>query len=275
VSAEFRDHLDKGGTKAVFCVAWHPKGQHIASGSNDALRVWNARTEVEVFSPLLAAPKKIGLGYSAVTFSPDGSYLVTGTLRGVVQVWDGDTGQPVGKNNVLYTHNREVWGLVFSRDRKHLASASADGIVKLWDAKRLNEEQKPRDIPGARIPGPGVNVAFSPDGRRLALGGEENTVKIWDLENERELHTLRGHHGDVYTLAFSPDGRWIASGGEDSSVKVWDARNDYRLVRSFRGHKGLVSSLAFSPDGRLLVSGSRDYTVKVWYVSKLHEEPER
>jgi WD40 repeat protein len=262
------------GSRAIFCGAWHPKGDRIASGSNDALRVWNARTGVEDFN-IPAAQKKPALGFCALAFSPDGNYLVTGTLKGVVQVWDGETGQPVGKNNVLDTHNREVLGLVFSRDGKHLASASADGIVKLWDAKRLKEKQKPLGILGARLPGPGVNVAFSPDGRRLALGGEENTVKIWDLENNRELRTLQGHHGDVYTLAFSPDGRWIASGGEDNSVKIWDTRNDYRLVRSFRGHKGLVSSLAFSPDGRLLVSGSRDNTVKIWDVSKLEEELER
>jgi eukaryotic-like serine/threonine-protein kinase len=275
VSAEFRDHMDKGGSRAIFCVAWHPKGQRIATGGNDALRVWDARTEREDFN-IPAAAKRIALGYCAVAFSPDGSYLVTGTLKGVVQVWDGETGQPVGKDNVLDTHKREVLGLVFSRDGRHLASASADGIVKLWDAKRLNEKREPRRIPGARVPGPGVNVAFSPDGRRLAIGGEENTVKIWDLQNDRELHTLRGHHGDVYTLAFSPDedGRWVASAGEDSAVKIWDSHTG-KLVHSFRGHKGLVSSLAFSPDGRLLVSGSRDYTVKVWDVSKLEVEPER
>jgi WD40 repeat protein len=122
-----------------------------------------------------------------------------------------------------------------------------------------------------------LSVAFSPDGRRLATGGAENTVKIWDVQTGRELlPTLRGHHGEVYTLAFSPvgDGRWVASAGEDSAVKIWDSHTG-TLVRTLRGHTGLVSSLAFSPDGRRLVSGSRDHTVKVWDVSMLGEEPKR
>jgi eukaryotic-like serine/threonine-protein kinase len=113
------------------------------------------------------------------------------------------------------------------------------------------------------------NVAFSPDGQRLATDGKKNTVIIWNVETGRELQTLEGHNGEVYTVAFSPDedGRWIASAGEDSAVKIWDSRSG-AFIRNFRGHTGLVSSLAFSPDGRRLVSGSRDTTVKVWDVTQ-------
>src|SRR5262249_11967208 len=109
VSVEFRDHFNRSGRKVViFCLAWHPKGHRIASaGGRDTVRVWDARTEREVF-PLPPAP----LNYIAVAFSPNsGRYLVTGNTDGAVQVWDGETGQPVG---MLGTHTREVVGLVFS-----------------------------------------------------------------------------------------------------------------------------------------------------------------
>jgi WD40 repeat protein len=191
-----------------------------------------------------------------------------------VQVWDAGTGREIG---TLDTHKREVFGVVFSRDGEHLALASRDGIVNLWDAKRLDSfsmdgKKAARLTLRARVAGPGVNVAFSPDGRRLATGGEENTVKVRDVEKGGELHTLRGHNADVYTVAFSPDddGRWVASAREDSAVKVWDSRTG-KLVRSFRGHTGVVTSVAFSADGRRLVSGSRDHTVKVWDLTELDE----
>jgi WD40 repeat protein len=262
----------------VFSLAWHPEGRRIASvswnGQQNTVQVWEARNGE------LAFTLPPGTECYAVAFSPDGRYLVTGSERDV-QVWDVQRGdapnrQPVG---TLGTHKREIRGLVFSRDGKHLASASGDGVVKLWDATRLDKlhiegKSEPRIPPiRARVPGPGLNVVFSPDGRWLATGAEEYTVKIWDVQNGRELKTLWGHNGEVYSVAFSPEGRWIASGGEDSTVKVWDSHNEFRLVRRFRGHTGLVSSLAFSPDSRQLVSGSRDHTVKVWDVSKLGDEP--
>jgi WD40 repeat protein len=279
MSAEFSGHVEASGRRVViFCVAWHPKGHRIASAGLDTVRVWDAQTKREVFDSLPRAPGTIGVPYTAVAFSPDGRYLVTGTMNGVVQVWHAGTGREVG---TLDTHSREIRGVVFSRDGEHLALASSDGIVKLWDAKRLDKERLDekkgaRLTLRARVAGPGLNVAFSPDGRRLATGGEANTVKIWDVQTGQPLQTLEGHNGDVYTVAFSPDddGRWVASAGEDSAVKIWDSHTG-TLVRSFRGHRGLVSSLAFSPDGRLLVSGSRDHTAKVWDLTRLREVSER
>ena len=120
-----------------------------------------------------------------------------------------------------------------------------------------------------------VNIAFSPDGKRIAIGETENRVVIWEVETGKELTTLRGHSGDVYTVAFSPDqsGSWVASAGEDSTVKVWDSYTG-KLIRSFRGHTGLINSLAFFKDGQQLVTGSRDGTLMLWDLTQLRESRE-
>ena len=66
-------------------------------------------------------------------------------------------------------------------------------------------------------------MSWSPDGTRLATGSADGTAKVWDAAGGRELLTLKGHTGLVWSVSWSPDGTRLATGSSDGTAKVWDA----------------------------------------------------
>lgn len=72
-----------GHENGVSCMAAHPDGKILASGSADqTVRLWNTETD-----ELLASWKAHDSTIGAMGFSPDGSVLVTGSSGGVAKVW--------------------------------------------------------------------------------------------------------------------------------------------------------------------------------------------
>jgi WD40 repeat protein len=264
---------------AVFCAAFRPDGQHIASASQDGkVTFWDARTWQQIFQ--FRAHEKHA---RSVAFSHDGRLLATTSWDKTVNIWDVQTLASDRNPSPLrtLTHHGVVWNAVFSPDGQRLASAGNRPAprsgnfaeVKIWDPIAgqgvYTLEGQEREIWSA--------LAFSPDGRTLGTGHIEsrdglvgNVVQLWEANTGQKTRTLAGHTQPIHSLAFSPDGRCLASGGgkphdfigADGELKLWDTqtgRERFDLPAQLR-----VYALAFSPDGRRLVSAGVDQTIKLW-----------
>lgn len=251
----------------VRCAAQSPDGKRIASGSDDGtLRLWNVIDGAEMLE--LAASKQVvrsrivgstgqsPIGVSCLSFSPDGSRLVTGSvLDKSLKLWESSNGKLISE---IPVDGSGAWSVAFSPDGTRIVSGHTEGMLKIWDARSSAEI---RTLKGPY--GVVTAVTFSSDGKTIASGATDDRLRIWDADTGEELHTLEGHAFGITSVAFNRDGSHIVSGSGDATLKVWSAQSG-KLLLTLSGHTQRVNDVAFSPDGMLIVSGSADNTAKIW-----------
>ena len=87
------------------------------------------RVRGNITTPLMVIPTNNYI--LSVTFSKDGSKIVSGSEDKSVQVWDTSTGVAL---QYLNSHTCRVNSVAFSHDGIHIVSGSDDNSVRVWDA---------------------------------------------------------------------------------------------------------------------------------------------
>ena len=72
----------------------------------------------------------------AVTFSPDGDYIVSASRDQTLRLWDL-AGEPIG--NPLTGHNATASTVLFSGDGQWLLSANRDGFLRRWEGGTIQD----------------------------------------------------------------------------------------------------------------------------------------
>ena len=212
-------------------LTFSPDGETVAFAGLGEIRLWNTRTgdeqeitlaELKPGMPLNHIPKVVELA-----FSPHGTWLVSATQYGKIQMWDVATGgalavfaEPTEGENL-----GRISALRFSPDGTLLAIGT-DGYIHLWEVDTANklfsvstEHQRGRmfsDNSASR------SLVFSPDGKVLVNGLDIGTIQLWDVTTGDQIAALDGHRQDVNTLVFSPDGKVLVSTAADGTIFVWD-----------------------------------------------------
>ncbi|MCL4299715.1 MAG: protein kinase [Anaerolineae bacterium] len=207
----------------------------------------------------LEFPRRIFLGHADwlndVAFSPDGTYVLTGSNDKTARLWDIQTGQAV----ITYTgHTAGVKSVTLSPDGQYVLTGSLDKTARLWDVKT---GQAVLTYTGHTE---GINaVAFAPNGKTILTGSADKTARLWDAETGQEIRTFTGHTELINGVAFAPDGKTILTSSNDRTARLWDVETGLE-IRAFTGHTEAVTGVAFSPDDRYIVTGSYDKSVRLW-----------
>ena len=129
---------------------------------------------------------------TALQFSPNGKYLVTGDRNGGVHAWEAETGNEV---LTLAGHKKAIAAIDWRTDSKLVLTASEDGTVKVWDGAN-GKQIKTWAACEAGV----TDASFTRDGL-IVTGGRDHLVRIWD-QNGKQLHQYEAMTDQVTSVAY-------------------------------------------------------------------------
>jgi len=238
-----------------------------------------------------------GVGF--LTFSSNGTLLVSASWGGRVKLWDIQTG---GVIKTLYTGS--VRSVSISADCTRIASRPGNGTIQLWDIQSgkcyhtiqqqnymtficfspidpqyllstSNEKVWQWDTNGHQIKPPfdGSYVSFSSDGTQLA-SWYKGVATIRNSGSGAVVAELQVTDKPVGHHCFSPDCKLVA-GTVNNTAYVWEiTTSGPHLVGALVGHTGPIDSCVFSSSSSLITISYGDKSIKVWKIGAPLTDPD-
>ncbi len=298
--------IQTGHYAAVMAVAYSPRGQFAATGSNDkTIKLWDVNTGREIRT----YPGNTG-GSRYLTFSQNGRLIASVDQDYSLKIWVVATSELI---RTITIPGDDILSATFTPEEQ-IITGSEENHAVLWDIGTGKEIRRftpvSRDIlmqnnftyPSAQT------VEISPDGSRLLTGSNDRTAILFDYVTGNELMKYKGDDRSCTSCRiaahFSSDGKrfltlydsvsvWEVESGQ--KIRVMDGRSDRdggasfspngdyivssynrnatiynsrtgKPVGTIENHLRDITDLKISPTGGYLLTGSEDRTAKIWEI---------
>jgi WD40 repeat protein/serine/threonine protein kinase len=232
-------------------LAWHPRGDRLATAREETVLVYSIRGESE--------PLRLDAGdiVWTIRWSPDGRYIAVGGDRAEIQVHDAITGELLF---TLKNHENNVRTFCWISGNS-ICSADGAAILRRWNVEEQREEAQLR-IDSTLI----TSLSLNDQGTRVSVATQEGSIHDIDLSAMQLRMTLNGHRGPAWDSVWVSDDSRLVTAGQDGTLRIWDLVSGEEALR-IHAHQAAVWSVDRSSSGNVLVSAGADGDVRFWDAS--------
>lgn len=321
--------------KEVKSVGWSSDGAYIASGTTSVVLIWdfctgkqsavltgkyaptkslswspvpgksilaliNLRRTVALWDMTLTsciAILKHKFSVWSLTWSGDGTSIITGSRDKVLRIWNTETSRCTA--TFKDTNASGVNSIAWSPNNFRIATGSSDKNVYIWNAflgerasafdddnfvdwMPKNEDGTPRTwvVPKSRMrrhrrslddneqgksEKEGAPLIWSLTGWTVHLDSNRTKATIRSPSSDQDAVVIEGHMGKIACMAWSSNtatATVLLTGASDGAVRVWDGSTGQ--CTAILQHYSRVTSVAWSPNSPLILTGCQDSSIRIW-----------
>jgi len=214
----------------------------------------------------------------SVAFSPDGKYVLSGSIDGTAALWDISSGSLIRKFSAPKDAPDEGLKVAFSSDGSYGITGGGNGLT-IWDLSTGNEIRNIGAQRRTRF------IAIASDNRSVLTGGwQSGRIKplpahmiLWDMKSGHREQEFRGpwlggfNELGPLAVAISQDKKYALCTQLQSRLTLWDVASG-REIRTVSEGGSLhhMRAVAFSPNGQYALSGGNDGKLRLWEIPSLN-----
>lgn len=196
---------------------------------------------------------------SSIVFNSDGSWLISGSFDGVINIWDTKKFDQV-MSIPSSQNNSVIVAIATSSQVPFYVIGFLNGMIGVFDDKFT----PPMITFPANGPDLMMSVAVSSYDDTIATVSKDNTVKVWIMRGVASCkHTLEGHTDFVLTAAFSPTDPILFTGSKDQTIRMWQHKTGQALC-TICAHHNTIFKVSHHPSKNTFVSCSGEGVVCLW-----------
>ncbi|RUS79340.1 hypothetical protein EGW08_012894, partial [Elysia chlorotica] len=246
---------------SIYCSAWNPLGDLIATGSNDKtirLAKFNEDT-LSVEGPGMELSFHDGTVRDLV-FMQDvtnhSSLLISGGAGDCkIYVTDCQSGAPIRAMAGHTGGYMEVWGWRCRGGGTRVGrwKCRGGGVLGAWVRSRTSS--------------PFASVCVDPSGRLMVSGHEDGVVMLYDIRGAKVVQSFQPHVGECRSARFSNNAYYLLTVAYDNRIVITDLHGD--LLRPLPSvvvgeHKDKVIQGRWHPTQFAFVTSSADKAAICW-----------
>lgn len=256
---------------SIYCMAWSPQGDLIATGSNDKtvklMRYNDDQKQLEGREIELTMHDGTVRDLCFLEDSSNKSSLLISGGAGDCKIYITDcaTSTPY---QALSGHGSHILSL-YNWGGAMFVSGSQDKTVRFWDLRTRGcvNVVTPATNPNSRQGSPVAALCVDPSGRLLVSGHEDSSCVLYDIRGNRPIQCFKPHSSDIRSIRFSPSAYYLLTASYDNKLVLTDLQGDLTMPLPsvvVAQHSDKVISGRWHPSDFSFLSTSADKTAKLW-----------